>query len=235
MTTTINCIILLPSYSWEGGQMNAVTTWLPLALGGVIVIVISYKVFTDKNVTNYLGYGLIAALGLCALPSITHITASKGDVQFSADLQTVKGSVASQSADVQGQVTLLSKKMDTIISKLNATADIQAQITPAYKQNSLNQILVYYATSAQAEANKIRDFLLDSGYRSSASFTDYQELSLPLPTPGTVRVVHTDSSGSVDLANLIRSKLQQKFPELRQITDQKVSKLSSGDIQIQLF
>jgi hypothetical protein len=219
--------------------MESLATWLPLILGGLIVIALCIKVFTDKNITNYLGYGLVAALALCALPSIQHFSYNGSFGQITTDLQTkadtLNNNIGSQSATLQSQITLLDKKMDSVVSKLNATAEVQQQITPAYKQNNLLEALVYFGPSAQAEAEKIRDFLLDLGYKSSATFTDYSELSPPLPAHGSVRLVHTNVDQSIQFADVIRSKMQQNFPELHQITDQSVSHLNSGDVQIEVF
>src|SRR5208283_2160334 len=179
------------------------SSWVPLALGAIVVIVICYKVFTDPNVSNYIAYAIIAALVLCAMPTLQNISAGGSWGQISADMkatsETVRGAVASQSADVQGQVALLNKKLDSIVTKLNATAEVQEQITPAYRQNSSNQVLIYFAPDTRMKADKIRDFLLNSGYKSSASMTDFTELTPPLPNPGSVRLVYADSG--VSLAN----------------------------------
>lgn len=217
--------------------MDTLTTWLPLALGGIIVVAICYKVFTDKNVTNYLGYGLIAALALCSLPSIQHFSYNGRFGQLSADLQqksdTVNAQVVSQSADLQSQLTLLNKKIDSVVDKLNVTPEVKAQVAGDYQKNNSTEVLVYFAKAKQSDASKIRDYLLSLGYKSSAAFTDFSELSPPLPPQGSIRLVAT--SGNVGLANSIQAKLHLKFPLLKQNPIQEIPKLNAGDVQVELF
>ena len=217
--------------------MDAISTWLPLSLGSLIVIAICYKVFTDKNVTNYLGYGLIAALLLCALPSLQHLDYKGSFGQLTADLaqksSTVNNQVVTQSADLQKQITLIDTKVNTIVDKLNAKQEVEATITSDYQKNGSSEVLVYFAAAEQSQASKIRDYLLSLGYKSSAAFTDFSELSPPLPPAGTIRLVAT--SDLVDLANSIQTKLHDKFPSLKLLPIQQLSKLNAGDIQVELF
>jgi hypothetical protein len=210
--------------------MDTLTIWLPLALGGVVIVAICYKVFKDPNVNNYLGYALLVGLALCALPTLQHFTYKGSIGEISADM---KGAVLNQSASLGADIDSISKKVDTIITTLNATQALKSQITPQYQQNKSNEVLVYFAEAAQKQAQQIRDFLLGAGYKSSATLTDFSELSPPLPTAGSVRLVYTTQD--TDLANTVRAQLRQKFPQLNQLEDDVVQKMKTGDLQLQLF
>lgn len=208
--------------------MSDLATWLPLVLGGLIVAAICFKVFTDKTINNYIGYTMVAAVVLCALPSIQNFS-YKG--QLGEVSGAMKDAVARQSANIGGDVDSANKKLDAILKKLNATADVAAPIN--YQSNKDKEVLVYYTATAAAQAAKIRSFLLDSGYKSSATYTDFAEAMPPLPAPGSLRLVYTAAETS--LANTIRADMRKKFPELKEIGDRVVDKMNSGQVQVQLF
>lgn len=210
--------------------MGTLATWLPVSLGAVIALAVCYKVFTDPKVSNYLGYGLLTALFLCALPSLQHVSYSGSLGQFSADL---KNNEANQNANLGSDINAIGKKVDTIITALSATETVTTQITPQYQENKTNEVLVYFVVTARMQAGQIRDYLLNSGYKSAATLTDFSELSPPLPPVGSVRLVYT--AAMTDLANKLRAQLHQKFPQLNQLNDDIATKLNSGDVQLQLF
>jgi hypothetical protein len=208
--------------------MADLVTWLPLVLGGLIVIAICFKVFTDKTTNNYIGYAMVVAVVLCALPSIQNFT-YKG--QLGEISGAMKDAVAGQSANIGGDINSANKKLDAILKKLNATAEVA--VDPNYQSNKEKEVLVYYTASAAAQATLIRSFLLDSGYKSSSTYTDFAELSLPLPNAGSLRLVYTQANAN--LANAVRSDLRKKFPNLKDIGDRVVEKMNSGQVQVQLF
>jgi hypothetical protein len=208
--------------------MTDLAAWLPLVLGGLIVIAICFKVFTDPTLNNYIGYALVVAVLLCAMPSIQNFT-YKG--QLGEISGAMKDAVAGQSANLGGDIDSVNKKLDAIIKKINAPVDTAAD--PTYQTNKAKEVLVYYAEPAAAQAAAIRSFLLDSGYKSSSTYTNFTELSVPLPGPGSVRLVYTNAN--TDLANTVRAALRKKFPNLKEIGDKVVNQMNSGQLQIQLF
>jgi hypothetical protein len=208
--------------------MADLATWLPLVLGGMIVVVICFKIFTDPTLNNLIGYALVGAVALCAMPTIQNFK-YKGQLgEIQADM---KGAVANQSANLGGDINSINKKLDLIAAKLNA--DVSAAIDPNYQKNKTREVLVFYSSAAATQAAQIRTLLLDSGYKSSATYTDFSELGTNLPGPGSVRLVHTKAAE--DLANAVRTALRAKFPTLKEIGDEVLDKMNSGEVQVQLF
>jgi hypothetical protein len=212
----------------KGAIMTNLAAWLPLVLGGLIVLAICFKVFTDPALNNYIGYAMVVAVLLCAMPSIQNFT-YKG--QLGEISGAMKDAVAGQSANLGGDIDSVNKKLDSIIKKINAPVDVVAD--PSYQTNKAKEVLVYYDDPAAAQATTIRSFLLDSGYKSSSTYTDFAELTTPLPGPGSIRLVYTNAN--VDLANTVRGALRKKFPTLKEIGDKVVERMNSGQLQIQLF
>jgi hypothetical protein len=122
--------------------------------------------------------------------------------------------------------------VDAIITKLNAGVEVQKEISPEYKDNKKYDIRVYYAKGVGELAGEIRDFLLSSGYKSSMAYTDFAELTSP-PSSGSAQLVFTSASSG--LVTTLRTKLRQKFPQLKKIDDRIVDNLNSGDVQVHLF
>src|SRR6266516_982908 len=81
-------------------------------------------------------------------------------------------------------------------------------------------------------AGEVRDFLLNSGYKSSMAYTDFAELASP-PSSGSAQLVFTTASSG--LVTTLRTKLKQKFPQLKRIDDRIVDNLNTGDVQVHLF
>jgi hypothetical protein len=210
--------------------MASITTWLPIVLGGLVIVVVCYKVFTDNTVSNYLGYALLLAAFLCALPTLQNLD-YKG--QFGELNANMKSTVAGQSANLGGDIDVLNKKLDLVIKKMNAGSDVPVVLNADYQRNKASEVLVFFSDTARDQAGTIRSYLLDSGYKSSSTYTDFAELVPPLPSPGSVRLVYPNSS--VNLANDVRAALRTRFPALKEIGDKVVDKLNSGDLQVQLF
>src|SRR5262249_55386470 len=106
------------------------------------------------------------------------------------------------------------------------------EISPEYKENKKYDVRVYYARGVGDLAGEVRDFLLGSGYKSSMAYTDFAELASPPPS-GSAQIVFTSASSG--LVTALRTKLKQKFPQLKKIDDRFVDNLNSGDIQVHLF
>jgi hypothetical protein len=210
--------------------MADLTTWLPIVLGAIIVIAVCYKVFTDPAVNNYIGYAFVVAVLLCALPTLQTFS-YKG--QLGEISGQMKNAVAGQGADLGSDISALSKKVDAIITKLNAGGEVQKEISPEYKENKKYDVRVYYAKGVGELAGEVRDFLLSSGYKSSMAYTDFAELASSPPPPGSAQLVFTSASSG--LVTTLRNKLKQKFPQLKKIDDRIIDNLNSGDIQVHLF
>ena len=210
--------------------MANITTWLPLVLGGLIVLVICFKVFKDPALNNYIGYALVVAVILCAMPSIQNFS-YKG--QLGEISGAMKDAVAGQSANLGGDIDSVNKKLDSIIKKINATAEVSTVIDPTYQTNKAREVLVYFSETAAIQAEKVRTVLLSSGYKASATLTNFDELSTPLPASGSIRLVYTNAN--TDLANAVRAGLRAKFPQLKELVDKVVDKMNSGQVQVQLF
>jgi archaellum component FlaG (FlaF/FlaG flagellin family) len=208
--------------------MGDLASWLPLVLGGFIVVVICIRIFSDPALNNLIGYALIGAVALCAMPTIQNFKykGSLGEVQ--ADM---KNTVATQSANLGGDINSINKKLDLIAQKLNA--NFAAATDPSYQKNKTREVLVFYNSPAATQAEQIRTVLLDLGYKSSATYTDFSELGSDIQVPGSIRLVHTKATEN--LANSIRSTLRSKFPEIKEIGDEIKDKMNSGEVQIQLF
>src|SRR6266550_8168119 len=119
--------------------MGDLATWLPIVLGALIVVAVCYKVFTDPTVK---GYAFVVAVALCALPTLQTFS-YKG--QLGEISGQMKNAVAGQGADLGSDISALSKKVDAIITKLNAGVEVQKEISPEYKDNKKYDIRVYYA------------------------------------------------------------------------------------------
>jgi hypothetical protein len=209
--------------------MDHLGTWLPIVLGGIVIVAISYKLFRDPAVNNYIGYAFIAAVVLCALPTIQNLRIENRVLGVKAEMQK---NVSSQSADLGGGLTDLNKKLDIIIKKINANPEAQSTLNTEYKDNKLYQVLVFYGSESNAsEANKVRDFLLDLGYRSSATYTDFSGGSMP--NENTIRLVFTKETLPI-LISTLKTKLKQKFPT-KVIQEKSIEKMNSGDVQVQLL
>jgi hypothetical protein len=209
--------------------MGDLATWLPIVLGALIVVAVCYKVFTDPTVNNYIGYAFVVAVALCALPTLQTFS-YKG--QLGEISGQMKNAVAGQGADLGSDISALSKKVDAIITKLNAGVEVQKEISPEYKDNKKYDIRVYYAKGVGELAGEVRDFLLNSGYKSSMAYTDFAELASP-PSSGSAQLVFTTASSG--LVTTLRTKLKQKFPQLKKIDDRIVDNMNSGDVQVHLF
>jgi len=102
--------------------MGDLATWLPIVLGALIVVAVCYKVFTDPAVNNYIGYAFVVAVLLCALPTLQTFS-YKG--QLGEISGQMKNAVAGQGADLGSDISALSKKVDAIITKLNAGVEVR--------------------------------------------------------------------------------------------------------------
>jgi hypothetical protein len=204
-----------------------------MVLGGLVVVAVCYKVFTDPAVNNYIGYAFLVAVILCALPTIQNFSYKGSLGEISGQLSHT---VAGQSASLGGDINEVSKKVDLLVAKLNANAEASAALGPNYRKNKAYEIFVYYNTassSTAAEASQIRDFLLDAGYKSTSINTDFSELGSSIPAPGSVWMVYTKDSTA--LANSLREQLRKKYPHLTKIGDNIVEKMNTADVQIRLF
>jgi hypothetical protein len=204
--------------------------WLPLVLGGLIVVAICFKVFTDPKLNNYIGYAFAVAVLLCAMPTLQNFSYKGRLGEFQADM---KGAVANQSANLGGDINTINKKLDAINAKLGISADASVAADPNYQKNKASEVLVFYAATAATQAASIRSYLLDLGYKSSSIYTDFSELGTDLPPSGSIRLVHTDATA--DIANAVRAELRAKFPALKEIGDKVLDKMNSGQVQVELF
>jgi hypothetical protein len=210
--------------------MDQLGTWLPIALGGIIGLLVVIKVFRDPSVNNYLGYGFLAAVALCALPTIQNFS-YKGQLgEVTASMNRAEKNQTTNAAHLSSVITDLNKKIDGIVEKLNATATPQVREiqAPQYQANKSYQVSVFYLDDS-IQANKIRDFLLNSGYRSSVAYTDYSGTP---PAPNSIRLLVTKDAPK-NFTDDLQAKLTQKFPNLS-IQLKPVDRLNSGDAQIQL-
>jgi hypothetical protein len=101
-----------------------------------------------------------------------------------------------------------------------------------YLANKKYSVLVYYRTGLADEATEIREYLLHHGFKSSAIYTNFDELGSSAGQEGTVRVVFTKYSA----AKVTELKAKQKFRKvMKKVGDKIVDRMNTGDIQILLF
>jgi hypothetical protein len=213
-------------------EMDQLGTWLPIVLGGIIILAVAVKVFRDPAVNNFLGYILLAAVALCALPAVQNFSYKGALGEVTTSMKTAEINQTNYTANISSALTDLNKKIDGVVEKLNAAAtpQVQSTLTPQYQANRSYQVSVFYSNDA-TQANKIRDFLLNLGYRSSATYTDYSG-GTP-PAQNSIRLLVTRDAPQSFIDDL-QAKLRQKFPNLA-VQLKPVDRLNSGDAQVQLL
>jgi hypothetical protein len=213
-----------------GVEMDQLGTWLPIVLGGIIILVVAVRVFRDPTVNNSFGLLLLAAVALCALPAIQNFSYKGGFGEITTSMKTAEINQTNYTANISSAITDVNKKIDGIVERLNATATVQSALTPQYQANKLYQVSVFYSDDA-TQANKIRDVLLNLGYRSSATYTDYS--GGKAPDPNSIRLLVTKDAPK-SFSDDLQARLRQKFPGL-DIQLKAVDRLNSGDAQVQLL
>lgn len=108
-----------------------------------------------------------------------------------------------------------------------------AKVEDTFKRNSQYTVLVFNSSTSRRTAEKITEALLNAGYKSSRTETDFAELGQAHPA-GTVYMTHDAAAESVypEVARLIR-------PMLKKDADLTVRKdsidLRRGDVQVLVF
>jgi hypothetical protein len=213
-----------------GAEMGDLGNWLPIVLGGIIILAVAVKVFIDPGVNNFLGYILLAAVALCALPAVQNFRYKGALGEVTTSMKAAETNQTNYAANVSSTLTDLTKKIDGVVEKLNATPQVHAALTPQYQANKVYQVSVFYSDDA-TQANNIRDALLDLGYRSSATYTDYTG-GTP-PAQNSIRLLVARGAPQ-HFTDELQAQLRQKFPNL-DIQLKLLDRLNSGDAQVQLL
>jgi hypothetical protein len=205
--------------------MSQLINLIPIAIGTIIALVLAVKIFRDSTTNNYIGYMLVAAVVLSALPGLQNFSYKGALGEVSGNLT---GQIATQSATLAADISELKANVRSIATKINAPTEL-----PSNPEAKKNTVLIFYGTGKSELANQIRNYLLNEGYKASATFTDFSELGSNILTAGSNKMTFTPESAN--LALQMNPKLRSKFPQLTNIVDSNTARLNNGDIQLQLF
>lgn len=152
------------------------------------------------------------------------------------DVGAATAPLNSRIADLKRELATLTLEVRALQTKTGATAPAGPAVTTTedrFEQNSRYTVLVFNSSKSRSRAEKITDALLNAGYKSSRTETDFAELGRNYPV-GTVYVTHTRSADSAyaEIAKLI-TPLVGKDNELK--VQKAPTDLRRGDVQILLF
>lgn len=151
------------------------------------------------------------------------------------DVGAATAPLNSRIADLKRELATLTLEVRALQTKTGATAPAAPAVTTQdrFEQNSRYTVLVFNSSKSRSRAEKITDALLNAGYKSSRTETDFAELGRNYPV-GTVYVTHTRSAASAyaEIAKLI-TPLVGNDTELK--VQKSPSDLRRGDVQILVF
>lgn len=162
------------------------------------------------------------------------------------DVGAATAPLNSKIADLKREVAGLSSELRTLQRRSGVSAAASEAMRPSapaaaaaaasedtFAKNSRYTVLVFNSSKGRATAEKITDALLNAGYKSSRTETDFAELGDTYPA-GTVYMTHAAAADAVypEIVKLIT-------PLLGSGADLKVQKdptdLRRGDVQILVF
>ncbi|MFL9826504.1 hypothetical protein [Rhodoplanes sp. SY1] len=210
---------------------------IPLVAGAVMILAIAAVMFRSQAIPNSLAWPLIVGALLLALPYLQSFNYDGPWGKISTQIRDVKvevkGEIATNTANTDSNLHDIKLKVSEIHRKLFPTST-DATSLPAYRENRKTTILVYYTKGLNEKAEQIRDYLLDAGYKSSATYTDFEELGSTVGKPGSTRFVFTAASAST--MSDLRAKLKTAFPAIFKTTEDRLTdKVGGGDAQVLLF
>lgn len=155
--------------------------------------------------------------------------------------------LAKRNADVNGKITRLENSLADLQSDLNGymklsgvmnldNIDIETRNArdEQFAENGKYTVLVFSQDDIIAidKASVIEQSLLQSGYKSSNTTTDFSELEKIHPS-GTVYVTHNGNGASI--LDSIKNMLEELSLDMELKVQQSTTDLNNGDIQILVF
>lgn len=171
-------------------------------------------------------------------------SARAGDYEFTfSQAQDVGAEIAPLNSKIVDLERKLSdavaelQKLQAVSSKVPALSSKELQARQeeerAIKANSEYTVLVFNRASSRMIGASITRRLLDRGYQSSVTETDFSELQKVTPRENLIFIVYT--SKGAEILPEIQQQLSQLAPEAEVKPNPRATNLKRGDIQVFVF
>jgi hypothetical protein len=189
----------------------------------VLILSLVAYIFRTQTIPALLAPLIFVGAILCALPYLQNFVFKGAGFEWSANV--LKQDLAEQSATIQGDITEIKKSLAHLLEE----SGVEIAPTPVRRPS----VLVFYGEGQGQLADKARTWLLNAGFDSSATATDFSELGKESKRSGTseLRYVPNFKNQAVTLI----TKLEATFPQMKPIEQEQLSKLARGDAQLLLF
>lgn len=205
-------------------------------------------------ITKCLYPGIIIYLLVATAPTLKKIEISElvnnrltsakvGNAEFSFSQAENLGSETAQLNSKIAQLEMKISSFETLFEnienkninyeKLKAVKNPNNEELKLYHNNSKFTVLVFHSTESRMAGQKITESLLQSGYQSSNTETNFSELRKIEPTPGVVYITYTEKGA--ELISDIQEKIEKLNLDVKIDKNSRAIPLRRGDVQIMVF
>jgi hypothetical protein len=151
--------------------------WIPLVAGMALILGLMAYIFRTRDIPNILALLVMVGALFCALPYLQNFVLKGASFEWSANL---RDNLAGDSATLQGEMTQIREALNALLKKSGEPPIV----VPALRES----IVVFYGQGRNQLADQIRSWLLNQGYNSSATATDFTELGKDVLPTGNVKL-----------------------------------------------